>query len=98
VVIISVRKLREFWQQAGREDAEQALRAWYDLVEQEDWSGPADVKRFDRKASFVGERVVFNIRGNRYRLIVLVLYDCRTVLIRWIGTHAEYDELDVGGV
>lgn len=90
--------LREFWERPGRGDAKNALLAWYHAVQGEDWSTPADVRAFDGRASFVGERVVFNIRGNRYRLVVFIAYQVRTIFVKWIGTHAEYDRIDVEGV
>lgn len=95
--IVSRKKLRDFWQQPGHEDAEQPLGTWYHHVKRAVWRGPADVKAFASTASFVGDRVVFNIRGNKYRLVALIHYP-RRVYVRWIGTHADYDRLDVSGV
>jgi mRNA interferase HigB len=82
-----------FWQK--HPDAEQPLRAWYHDVKHADWRSPAHIKAVYRNASFVGQnRVVFNIKGNKYRLIVAVQYDFRIVFIRFIGTHKEYDAID----
>jgi mRNA interferase HigB len=94
--IIAKKALREFAEL--HPDAENALLAWYREVEKEDWDTPAKVKEKYRDASLVGERVVFNIRGNRYRLVVWINYPYRVVYIRFVGTHAEYDEIDVEGI
>lgn len=92
--IISKRTLREFWER--HRDAEEPLLAWYREVEKEDWDKPAKVKAKYRSASFVaGNRVIFNIKGNDYRLVVKVNYPARIVYVRFVGTHAEYDAVDV---
>lgn len=92
--IIAKRALREFWER--HPDARESLLAWYREVEQEDWDTPAKVKAKYRSASIVGgSRVVFNIKGNDYRLVVRVLYAYRVVYVRLVGTHAEYDAIDV---
>jgi mRNA interferase HigB len=92
--IIAKRPLREFW--GAYPDVEEPLTAWYREVEKADWSGPAEVKEKYRSASIVGDnRVVFNIRGNHYRLVVKINYPYRVVYVRFIGTHAEYDKIDV---
>ena len=91
---LSSRTLREFWLQYP--DAEGPLLAWYREAEAADWASPAEVKAQYRNASFVGgNRVVFNIKGNDYRLLVKINYPYRVVYIRFVGTHAEYDEIDV---
>lgn len=70
--------------------------AWYREVQQADWDTPAKVKEKYRNASIVGRnRVVFNIKGNDYRVVVHVNYPYRVVYIRFVGTHAEYDRIDV---
>lgn len=92
--IIAKRTLREFWERYP--DAEEPLLAWYREVEKEDWDSPAGVKAKYRGASIVGgNRVVFNIKGNDYRLVVKINYPYRVVYIRFVGTHAEYDVIDV---
>lgn len=97
--VIALGRLREFWQRPGRAAAEQPLRAWFKEAEHADWVGPADIKRRYASASFLNEnRVVFNIGGNKYRLIVRILYRYRTVYIRFVGTHAEYDRIDADKV
>ena len=91
--VIAKRTLREFWLRYP--DAEDPLLAWYREVEKEDWSNPAQVKQKYGNASFVGNRVVFNIKGNDYRLVVWINYPGRIVYVRFVGTHKEYDEIDV---
>ena len=92
--IIAKRALWEFWER--HPDAERALSDWYISVEKADWSTPSEIRESFPDASFVGgNRVVFNIRGNRFRLITWISYRWRTVYIKWIGTHAEYDRIDV---
>src|SRR6266850_554602 len=91
--IIAKRTLREFW--LLYPDAEDPLLAWYREVEKEDWTKPSQVKEKYRSASFVGDRVVFNIKGNDYRLVVRINYPYRVVYVRFVGTHEEYDEIDV---
>lgn len=92
--IIARRTLREFWKKHA--DAEQPLRAWYHDVWKADWSSPADVKRVYANASIVGgNRLVFNIGGNKYRLVVAVKYRYRLCYVRFVGTHKAYDRIDV---
>jgi mRNA interferase HigB len=93
--IIAVSTLREFWSRPGRSDAEQPLRTWVSVVRAAEWSRPTDVKAMFRSADILAnDRVVFNIGGNKYRLIVAVHYRGRRVFVRFIGTHAEYDKVD----
>lgn len=73
-----------------------ALDAWFDEVRKAKWKNAADVKRLYRTASIVtAERIVFNIKGNDYRLVVAVAYSLGIVWIKWIGSHADYDKIDV---
>jgi mRNA interferase HigB len=73
-----------------------ALDSWFHEVRQADWKNPADVVRAYANASIVGpDRVVFNIKGNDYRLVVAILYRLQIVFIKWLGSHAEYDKIDV---
>jgi mRNA interferase HigB len=93
--IIAVSTLKEFWSQPGRGDAEQPLRAWVQIVAAADWSKPTDVKRMFGSADIMqGERVIFDIGGNKYRLIAAVHYRGKRVYVRFIGTHKEYDNID----
>ncbi len=92
--IISKKALRKFW--SHHPDAEEPLLAWYQEVRRADWDKPAKLKEMYRNASFVaGNRVIFNIKGNNYRLVVRIKYRTRIVYIRFVGTHAEYDAVNV---
>jgi len=94
VRIIAKSTLRAFW--AAHPDAEEPLLAWYREVEKEDWSEPAQVKEKYRNASIVKcNRVVFNIKGNDYRLVVKINYPYRMLYLRFVGTHADYDRVNV---
>lgn len=93
--IIARRTLREFWSRHRR--AEAPLRTWYKIVSAASWTSPADIKAmFGANVDFVGDnRVIFDIGGNKYRLIVRVAYaPYYRVLIKFIGTHDEYDKID----
>lgn len=95
--VIAHKTLQAFWQQ--HPPAEQPLKAWYDEARKASWKTPADVKAQYRSASFVGNnRVVFNIKGNDYRLIVAIAYRVGVVYIKFIGTHAQYDAVDAATV
>ena len=91
--VIAKKILREFWQK--HKDCEQQLKAWYQEADNAEWKTTKDIKRDYSTASFLeSNRVVFNIKGNRYRLIVKINYDYQMVWIRFIGTHSEYDKID----
>ena len=73
-----------------------ALDAWFHEVQRANWTGPADVVRAYATASIIGsDRVVFNIKGNDYRLVVAIHYRAKVVYIKWLGSHARYDKIDV---
>jgi mRNA interferase HigB len=92
--IVAKRTLREFWERFP--DTEEPLLAWYREVEKEDWDGPAKLRAKYGNASIIkGNRAVFNIKGNHFRLVVKINYPYRMLYIRFIGTHAEYDTIDV---
>jgi mRNA interferase HigB len=92
--VISHRTLKEFWERHPQ--AERPMRAWYAFVRQARWRSPNDVKReFGTTVDFVGDnRLIFDIAGNRYRLVVHVSYAFGRVLVKFVGTHAEYDRID----
>ena len=91
--IIAVRTLREFWERHA--DAEQALKAWYHEARKSNWNQPADIKKDYPAADILpGNRIVFNIKGNSYRLVLKFHYDRGIGYIRFVGTHAEYDKRD----
>jgi mRNA interferase HigB len=97
--IIALGTLREFWLQPAYRDSEQPLKSWYALAKYADWDSPQAIKDQLATASFIGSnRVVFNIAGNKYRLVVKFNYPYRIGYIRFIGTHAQYDEIDVESV
>ncbi len=98
--IIARRTLRQFVDSlAGQKDqpaVKAALDAWFDEVSKADWKSSAEVKRLYATASIVSaERIVFNIKGNDYRLVVAVDFEKAIVWIKWIGTHKAYDRIDV---
>jgi mRNA interferase HigB len=94
MVIIAKSPLTRFSEK--HRDTVVPLMEWYDIVSEADWSNVNDVKQTFNSADYVGnERMVFNIKGNRYRLVAAVLFSIRTVYIKFIGTHAEYDKIDV---
>lgn len=92
--IVALRTLRLFWERHPQ--AERPIRAWYAQVRQAEWGSPADVKDgFGTTVDFVGDnRVIFDLSGNKYRLVVHVSYRFKRVLVKFIGTHAEYDRID----
>lgn len=95
--VIARKALKDFWERHS--DAEQPLRAWFAETTSSIWRHPADIKRRYPTATFLSEnRIVFNIKGNSYRLVVHVRYDLGRVYIRFIGTHAEYDRIDAATV
>jgi len=92
--IIALKALRQYWEK--HPDVRPALEAWYHDVLHASWFTPSDITATYRTASIVGsDRVIFNIKGNQYRLVVVVQYQWGIVYIRFIGTHAEYDRIDV---
>ncbi len=97
--IVSHRKLKEFYQTPGREDAEAALERWYEITEEAQWHGFADVKAVFNAVDSVGnQHYVFNIKGNSYRLIVVIKFVMGYVFIRFVGTHDEYDKIDAATI
>ena len=101
--IIARRTLRQFVDRlAGdknQRSVKNALDAWFAEVSNATWTSAADVKALYATASVIsGERIVFNIKGNDYRLVVAVDFQKRIVWIKWLGTHADYDRIDVAKV
>lgn len=95
--IVAVGTLRAFW--ARHPDCEHPLKAWYDEAKAARWANPQDIKNVYASASFIGRnRVVFNIKGNDYRLVVAIAYRFQAIYIKFIGTHAEYDKVDAATV
>jgi mRNA interferase HigB len=95
--VIAKKILREFWEE--HPDSEHQLKSWYKEAVKADWKNPAEIKAEYSKASILKNgRVVFNICGNRYRLIVEINYLRKWVFIRFIGTHKEYDSIDANKI
>ncbi len=94
--VIALSTLKAFWAGgAPYQDVQEPALAWYRDVLQADWAAPASVKAQFRSASILKDgRVVFNLAGNKYRLVVWINYPYRVVYIRFIGTHRQYDAID----
>ncbi len=91
--IISIKTLKDFW--VRYPETEQPLRAWVDEAVKAAWKTPADIKGMYRNASILkNKRVVFNIKGNSYRLIVAIAYQRGWIFVKFVGTHEQYDEID----
>ena len=95
--IIALSTLKALWQDNPEySDAKEPILAWHRLVLSANWQSPADVKQDFRHASILKDgRVVFNIAGNKYRLVVWINYAYKVVYVRFVGTHRQYDEIDV---
>jgi mRNA interferase HigB len=96
--IIALKALKDHWELAGREDSEEPLKAWYAIAKAASWNHFADLKLQFGSASAVGDRVVFNIGGNKYRLVTYINYGFHTIYVRFVGSHAEYDKVDIKNV
>jgi len=95
--IIAFSVLRTFWEK--HPDAEIPLRVWYAEASRADWRTPTDIKAAYRNASFTANnRVVFNIKGNDYRLVVAVHYDRGQMFVRFVGNHRQYDKINVESI
>jgi len=95
--VISVKTLRDYWQKEP--GAEGELKAWYAEAKNASWKTPAEIKTKYGNASILKTgRVVFNICGNRYRLVVRINYAFGLVYVRFVGTHKEYDKIDAGSI
>ncbi len=95
--VIAKKTLKEFWEKHA--DSEQQLKAWYDETNTADWRSTKDIKINYPSASFLANnRVVFNIKGNSYRLIVKINYKYKMVWIRFVGTHAAYNRIDANTI
>lgn len=95
--VIAKKTLREFWKKHS--DAEEQIKSWYQEAVEAKWKNTRDIKQKYVTASFlIDNRVVFNIKGNTYRLVVKINYSYGIVWIRFIGTHAEYDKIDASTI
>ena len=94
MIIISKKILREFW--GVHSDAEQSLKAWHAKAKLSDWKTSSDIKIDYGNASFISNnRVIFNIKGNKYRLVAAINYDFGIIYIRFVGNHKQYDKINV---
>ena len=97
--IVSHRRLVEFYQSEGHGDSKAALERWYDMAEQAEWKSLSDIKVDFHATDYVrNQHYVFNIKGNKYRLVVVVKFTISHIFIRFVGTHAEYDKIDVSQI
>lgn len=95
--VIAKKILREFWEKHS--DSEQQLKSWFKETSKAEWETPNDIKKEYPNASILNDnRICFNIKGNHYRLIVKINYDYQMVWIRFIGTHSEYDKINVNEI
>lgn len=95
--VIAKKTLRHFWE--AHADCEQQLKSWFQEASNAEWINPNEIKKDYPSASILADnRVVFNIKGNNYRLIVKLNYDYQMVWIRFIGTHAEYDKINANEI
>lgn len=95
--IIAKSTLREFWEKHS--ESEQYLKTWYDTAKSSNWFSPTDVKQTYANASILKDgRIVFNIKGNSYRLIVKFNFEKQWAFIRFVGTHTEYDKIDANTI
>ncbi|MFV0346244.1 MAG: type II toxin-antitoxin system HigB family toxin [Bacteroidales bacterium] len=93
--IIAFRTIKEFFEKPEYSDSEIPLRAWYNDTKNAEWKNTNELKLQFRNASIVGNgRIVFNIKGNDYRLIVAIDFEFQIIFIRFIGTHKQYDNVD----
>ncbi len=97
--VISFKTLRTFYEKPEYKDAEVSLRSWYQDVKTANWKNPNELKNQYLNASILREgRVVFNIKGNSYRLVVAIDYEFQIIFVRFIGTHKQYDKIDVKSI
>lgn len=97
--VIAKLRLQAYWERPGRGDAEQPLKAWFAEARAAHWKTPEDIKARYAAASFLPDnRVVFNIGGNKHRLVAHVIYGAGIVLIKFVGSHAEYDAVDASTI
>jgi len=97
VRIVAKGTLRNFW--TKHKDCEEQLKSWYNEVNKTDWDNPNELKNEYPSASILEDnRIVFNIKGNNYRLIVKINYEYKIMRIRFIGTHGEYDKINANKI
>lgn len=93
--VISKKRLEEFYEQEGHANSKVALERWYQKVCKAKWQNFVDMRKDFPSADYIGnQHYVFNIKGNNYRLVVVVMFTPELIYIRWIGSHQEYDKID----
>jgi mRNA interferase HigB len=93
--IVSHRKLKDFYEQKGREDSRVALERWYHAALKAEWKSLSDIKVEFPATDYTGnQHYVFNIKGNKYRLVVVIKFTMGYIFIRFVGTHEEYSKID----
>lgn len=97
--IVSHRIIKDFYETPGREDAQVALERWYEIAEKAEWNNYSDMKTDFGSVDSVGnQHYVFNIRGNKYRLVVVVKFVMGYIFIRFVGTHEDYNMINAAEV
>ena len=97
MVVISYGTLSQYYKK--HPDAKDALNNWYRLASQADWANYHEIKTMFNSVDAVGnDRFVFDIRGNNYRIVAMIFFDVRTVYVRFVGTHKEYDRIDCSAI
>lgn len=97
--IVSHRKIKDFFETPGRGDARVALERWYDVAQNAEWNGLSDIRKDFPATDYVGnQHYVFNIKGNNYRLVVVIKFVMGYIFVRFVGTHREYDRIDASNV
>lgn len=92
--IIAKSRLKKYWETPGNEKAQPHLTEWYHFCEKQKWKTPQDVKDTIRHASIIaGNRVIFNVKGNAYRIVCAMDYPRQAMFIKFVGTHEEYDKI-----
>ena len=95
MVIIAHKTLRIFYERKGYEDWKDALECWHATVKKAQWKNLAELKAVYPRTDYVGnDRYVFDIKGNKYRIVTIILFQVRTMFIRFVGTHEEYNKID----
>ena len=97
--IVSHRRIKEFYETPGREDARVALERWYDVAQNAEWKGLSDIRKDFPATDYVGnQHYVFNIKGDNYRLMVVIKFVMGYIFVRFVGTHREYDRIDASNI
>jgi mRNA interferase HigB len=97
--VIAVKTIKDFYSKPKYKESEQSLKAWFWEVKQAEWKSPNDIKNKYKNVSILSDnRAIFNIKGNKYRLVVAIKYEFKIIFIRFIGTHEEYDKINAKNI